>query len=203
MGRYATAPESGGGDFTDVEPGNYAGRCYRIIDLGTTHEEFAGEVKTRTRLMISFELPDEKMNDGRPFSVTWWVTNSLHEKANLRIGLETWRKAKFTPEELDRFDLEAIIGKAGMITVEHNRSGRAVAKGVGPLPKGMTCPPQVNESQTFWLEENGFDRAKFAALPEGIQNLVKKSDEYKAAMMAKMPGVRDRQPGEDDDGPDF
>ncbi len=201
MGRYITAPQGGGGDFAEVPPDNYVGRCYRIVDLGTTHDEFAGEVKARHRLMISFELPGELMNDGRPFSVTWWVTHSFHEKANLRIGLETWRKAKFTEAELQRFDLETILGKAGLVTVAHNNNGRAVAKGIGPLPKGMTCPPQVNDTQVFWIEP--FDRAKFAALAEGIQDMVKKSDEYKAAMMDRLSPPRERQPGEDDDGPDF
>jgi hypothetical protein len=180
MGRYASAPEGGSGDFQDVEPGNYAGRCYRIIDLGTTHEEFEGEVKPRNQVMISFELPDEKMNDGRPFSVSLWVTNSLHEKATLRKVLETWRKRPFTAEELGRFDLQTILGVTGMVTVGKTAKGRAKALGVGPLPKGLVCGDPVNPKQSFWLDE--FTLEKYEALPEGIQGLVAKSDEYKAIM---------------------
>ena len=186
MGRYAREPESGSG-FPDVEPGNYVGRCYRVIELGTTHEEYQGEVKTRNRLMISFELPDELMNDGRPFSVTWWVTNSLHKKANLRIGLETWRKKAFSEEELAGFDLATIAGVPGMVTVTQNARGRSMVAGVGPLPKGMKCGDAVNETSVFFLDE--FDQATFDALPDGIKEMIKKSDEYHALMRPKREPV--------------
>lgn len=187
MGRFAKEPE-GGGDFQDVEPGNYAGRCYRVIELGTTHQEFNSEIKTRNRLMISFELPGEPMDDGRPHSVTWWVTNSLHEKANLRIGLDLWRKRPFTEAELQGFDLAKIIGAPAMVTVQHNKKGRASVAGVGPLPKGMVCGPAVNETTAFFLDE--YSDAKFAALPNGIQKLIMESDEYKAIQMERMNAAR-------------
>ena len=187
MSRFAKEPEGGSG-LPDVEAGNYAGRCYRIVDLGTTHEEYQGEVKTRTRLMISFELPDEKMTDGRPFSVTWWVTNSLHEKANLRIGLETWRKRAFTDAELRGFDLGTIIGVPGMVTVQQNIRGKSSVSGVGPLPKGMICAPAVNPPQAFFLDE--YSDAAFNALPDGIKEMVRKSDEYRAIQKARTSGGR-------------
>jgi hypothetical protein len=213
MGRYAKAPEESG-TFAEVEAGNHVGRCYRIIELGTTHEEFNGETKARNRLMISFELPAELMDDGRPFSVTWWVTNSLHEKANLRIGLDLWRKRPFTEEELQGFDLEKILGVPAMVTVQHNKKGRATVAGVGPLMKGQTCPAAINPPQAFFLDE--FDREKFAALPEGIRTMIQQSDEYKARMRAPAPtpkvaeGIdkddlpwRDDERGEPTDQPNF
>ena len=187
MSRYAKEPEGGGG-LPEVEPGNYAGRCYRIIDLGTTHDEYEGEVKTRTRLMIAFELPSEIMSDGRPFSVTWWVTNSLHEKANLRIGLDLWRKRPFTEEELKGFDLVKIIGVPAMVTVEHTKQKRARVAGVGPLPRGMTCGPAVNPPQTFFLDE--WDDQVWQDMPDGIKDMVRKSDEYRVIQNAKMNAAR-------------
>ena len=196
MGRYARAPEGG---WPELEPNNYAGRCYRIVDLGTTHDEFAGEVKARARLMISFELPDEPMPDGRPYSVTWWVTNSLHEKASLRIGLETWRRRKFTDEELKGFDLKSILGVCGMVTVAHSGSGKARAVGVGPLPKGMVCGPAVNEPMAFFIDE--WDDDLWEKLPDGIKEMVRKSDEYKARRAPGTPGQQMRTDDFDDDIP--
>jgi hypothetical protein len=204
LGRYAKEPEGGAG-LPEVEPGNYIGRCYRIIELGTTHEEFQGETKARNRLMISFELPDERMEDGRPFSVTWWVTNSLHEKANLRIGLDLWRKRPFTEAELQGFDLAKIAGVPATVTVQHNKKGRANVAGVGPLMKNQICPPQVNPSQTFFLDE--FEDEAFAALPDGIRAMVQESDEYKAirrarSQAAQASSYRDKRlPGGDADPP--
>ena len=159
MGRYAREPESGSG-FPDVEPGNYVGRCYRVIELGTTHEEYQGEVKTRNRLMISFELPDELMNDG---------------------------KKAFSEEELAGFDLATIAGVPGMVTVTQNARGRSMVAGVGPLPKGMKCGDAVNETSVFFLDE--FDQATFDALPDGIKEMIKKSDEYHALMRPKREPV--------------
>ncbi len=186
MGRFAKEPE--GGDFTDVEAGNYVGRCYRIIELGTTHDEWQGKPRTRTRLMISFELPDELMEDGRPFSVTWWVTNSLSEKSNLRIGLDLWRKKAFTEEELKGFDLVKILGVPAMVTVERNTKNRANVAGVGSLPKGMTCGPAVNPPQSFFLDE--WDDKVWQEIPQGIQDLIRVSDEYRAIQMARMKAAQ-------------
>jgi hypothetical protein len=200
MSRYAKEPDGGSG-LPDVEPGNYAGRCYRIVDLGTTHEEYQGEVKTRTRLMISCELPDELMTDGRPFSVTWWVTNSLHEKANLRIGLETWRKKPFTTEELKGFDLATILGVPGMVTVQQNVRGKSSISGIGPLPKGMVCGPAVNPKQAFWLDE--YSDEAFNALPDGIKEMVRKSDEYRAIQKARTGSARSADQPEPPRSDDF
>jgi hypothetical protein len=195
MVRYAKHP-----DFQDVEVGNYPGRCYRIIEIGTTHDEFGGKPRSRNRLMISFELPTELMSDGRPFSVTWWTTASLHEKAALRIGLQTWRRKPFTEDELDRFHPSQLIGVPGMVTVDHTKTGKAFAKGVGPLPKGMTCPPAINPPQTFFLDE--WSDAAFEELPDGIKKIIRESDEYKAIMENKAKSLRQQMTGRKEDDKD-
>jgi hypothetical protein len=178
MGRYATDT---GGKFQDAPAGTHMGRCYSIIDLGTQH----GDYGVNNQVMVRFELPEELMDDGRPFSVAAFWTNSTNEKATLRIVLETWRGKPFTQEEIDRFDLEKIIGVPGLVTIGPNKKGRMKIMGVGPLMKGQKCPPQVNPAVTFWLDE--FDRAVFDSLPDGLQAIIKESDEYKARLTTRGP----------------
>lgn len=186
MGRYAK--ESGSGSsFTPAPAGTHVARAFALIDLGTQHGEYAGEPTVRNQVVVQFELPNELMQDGQPFSCSKFYTNSLHEKAALRHDLEAWRGRAFNTEELMQFDLMNVLGKPCMITVQHtvNNAGNTKAKitAVTALPKGMACPPQINASRAFWIDE--WDTEAFLALPEGFRKLIEQSDEYKR---------RDKQP---------
>jgi len=84
-------------------------------------------------------------NDGKQWLVTRQFTLSLHEKAALRKFLVSWRGKQFTPEELQGFDLEKVIGAPCLLQVLHNRSqdGQRVFANVDnimPLPKGFPKP---------------------------------------------------------------
>lgn len=175
MGRYAS---EGGNGFKAAPAGTHVARCYRIIDLGTQHGEYQGQPNVRNQIMVQWELPSELMDDGKPYSVSKFYTNSLSEKATLRADLESWRSRGFTAEELMKFDLMNIIGKPCMVTVVHAESGKAKVTSVSAMPKGMQCPSQVNESDAFWIDE--WDDNKFHALPKKIQDIIVQSDEYKA-----------------------
>ncbi len=177
MGRYAS--DSGGGSFTPAPVGNHVARCFRIVDLGMQHGEYKGQPTRRSQILVSWELPDELIEiegEQRPITTSKFYTNSLGEKANLRKDLETWRGRTFTDDELRKFDLESILGKPCMLTVVGGDNGKTKVASVNGLPKNVQCPDQVNESFTFWLDE--FDEEKFEKLSEGIQGIVKKSEEY-------------------------
>ncbi len=175
MGRYASEPQ--GGDFEKTPEGTHLGICYRIIDLGTTHGEYEGKETIRNRVMISWELPNELMADGRPFSISGFYTNSLSEKAKLRAHLAAWRGRDFTKDELERFDLANILDKAALINVGRTEKGKEKVVSVVSLPKGMTIPKRYNELQTFFLDE--WDDAVWAQIPDGIKRMITESDEYK------------------------
>lgn len=175
MGRYAK--DNGGGDFPQAPAGTHIARCFRLIDLGTQHSEYQGKALARNQVLVSWELPSELMEDGKPFAVSKFYTNSLNEKANLCQHLEAWRGRQFTDDERDGFDLMQILGKPCMVTVTMNDKGKAIVNAVAGLPKGIQCPPQVNPSSSFWMDE--WSDAGFAAIPEGIQKIIKESDEYK------------------------
>lgn len=190
MGRTASQQ----GSFEEPPTGNHIIRCYRMIDLGTQPaQEFQGKIKApRNQVFVGFELPTELMADGRPFTVGAFWTNSLHKKATLRIVLQTWRNKTFTEEELAGFDLEKILSKPGIGTLATKDNGKVGLMGIGPLMAGMTCPPQINETFSFWIDE--WNQAKFDSLPDGIKDIIKNSAEYKAKFVAPRKMSQDNEP---------
>jgi len=181
MGRFAT--DTGSTTYTPAPVGTHVARCFRIIDIGTQHGEYQGKPTRRNQIIIGWELPDELIDteEGeKPIVTSRFYTNSLGEKANLRRDLEAWRGRTFSDEELMKFDLETIVGVPCLLTIVKSDNGKTKVAAVTGLPKGTQCPPQVNESFTFWLDE--FDQEQFNTLSEGIQGIIKRSDEYKEMM---------------------
>ena len=184
MGRYAS--DSGNKEFQQLTPGTHLARCYSIVDLGVQRGEYQGSPTVRNQIVVRWEVPGETIEidgEAKPLTISRFYTNSLNEKSTLRHDLVAWRGREFTAEELMKFDLENILGKACLLTVAHNDKGKARVLAVSGLAKGMTCPPQYNPSEVFWLDE--WDQAKFDALPEGFQRIIKESDEYKARVAGK------------------
>ena len=69
-----------------------------------------------------------------------------------------------------------------MVNVVHktkrngNKSANIVS--VNSLPKGMTCPNQVNE--TFFFDLENFDDTSFDKVSKGLKAMIEKSPEYQA-----------------------
>lgn len=178
MGRFSS--DSGGGSFTPAPVGTHVARCIKLIDLGTQHGEYMGQPTRRNQVLVIWELPDETIEfegEQKPITTSRFYTNSLGEKANLRRDLESWRGKAFTESELDKFDLEAILGAPCLLTIVGGENGKTKVATVSGLPKGMQCPPQVNKSFTFWLDES-FSEEKFVELSDGIKKIVEKSEEF-------------------------
>lgn len=144
-----TVADSGGGDFKLPPEGNHLAVCFALIDMGMQETSFGSKHQVR----MGWELCDELMDDGRPFSVWKNYTASLNEKANLRKDLERWRGRAFTDEELAGFDLKAVVGVPCLVQVTHNESGNgktyANVTGVSSLPKGIQKPERVNDLQVY------------------------------------------------------
>jgi hypothetical protein len=203
MGRYAN--DTGGGDFQHAPIGTHAARCIRLIDLGTQQGEWQGKPTFKNQVLVMWELPDELMEaqdggDGqpRPFIVSKFYTNSLSEKANLRKDLTTWRGRDFTDEELDRFDLQSILGHACLLSVVEKGPGKEGVKvaGVMKLPKGQEVKHPVNPPSAFWLDE--FDQTAFETLSDGIKKIIQKSPEYQEAVGEKQPRSQPKKGSFDD-----
>ena len=168
-----------GEDFPIVPAGTHVARCSWVIDIGTQKTTYKGAEKWLHKVLLGFELPDEKMADGRPFFISNRYTLSLSEKANLRKVLEAWRGASFTEPELDGFDLFKLAGLPCMIAVIHNTNGDktyANIASISKLPKNTQCPDAINPLATFSLAQ--FNPNTLRSLPEWVQKKILQSREY-------------------------
>jgi hypothetical protein len=165
-----------GGDFRSVEPGTHIARCVSIIGIGTHEREWQGVKRLSSELVITWELPFELMDDGRPFVISAFYTRSLHEKSNLRHALKNWRGRDFTPEELRGFELRNVLDKGCQVVCSQNDHGKVRVTSVAGMPKGTQLPPRVNDLKYFDPEE--WDAEAFDSLSDGMKNLITKSFEY-------------------------
>lgn len=179
-----TVSDKGGGDFQQAPVGAHAARCIKIIDIGTQHSEFQGKPTVREQVIITWELPNELMDDGRPFTVSKYYTASLHEKATLRHDLESWRGRAFSEEELTGFSLKNILGKPCMLSIV-DKEGKSRVGGVMALPKGTVVPPQINPSVVFDISE--WDDKVFNSLSEKIKETIMQCDEVKKTKKDRSP----------------
>lgn len=172
--------------FDLVPAGNHLAICYQMIEIGTEEREYQGEKKSAYTVRIVWELPNERkiFNEEKgeqPFSIGKDYTLSMHEKANLRHDLQSWRGKSFTDQEANGFDITKLIAKPCMLNVIHvqSKTGNTYAKiaGVTPVPKGMTVPTQTNES--FIHSYDTWNDQKFASLPEWLRLRIEKTPEFK------------------------
>lgn len=168
--------------FELYEPGTYMGRCISVIDLGTQHSEYMGEPQTKRQCLIVWETPTERFTGEYtgPRTISKFYTQSLNEKANLRKDLESWfGKAMEDGQEVD---LRALLGKPCMLSILVNDKGKNKIAAVMKLPQGSDVPAQENDNTYLDIDEHyslgELDNA-MVGISEGIQNIIKRSDEYK------------------------
>lgn len=194
MGTKASA--TGGKEFELPTAGAVIGRCFMVADLGTQDTSFQGKPKKAHKILLQWELA-ENMQDGRPFAISSRYTLSLFDQALLRQHLESWRGKSFTDEELAGFDVKNVLGHYCLLSIVHNKEGDktyANVKGIMPVPKGMEKPAAVNSDVYFDM-----DTSDIATLPEWVQNVVKKSDEWKAKSSTNATSQNKTSAGKFDD----
>ena len=165
--------------FTPLSAGSHVSRCFSVVDLGTQQSEYLGTKRSQQKLRVSFEVPDELTEDGKPMVVSRNFTASLHENSKFREFLMGWRGRDFTDGELKRFELKAILGKPAILTIVHQeRDGKVYANldRVAPLLKGQTAPDPVNES--IWFDLTNFDQSTYEKLSKYVQETIAKSPEF-------------------------
>lgn len=191
-----------GGTFELCPAETHQARCYIVADLGSQMETFNGETKLTHKLAIVWEL-SAKMSDGRPFAISKIYTASLHEKANLRKVLDSWRGRPFTADELEGFSMAKVVGTSCFVNVIHevDKQGRDRAKisSIMALPRGVPTLPSVND--VVYFDFGNFDEAAFSRLPEWMREMIKKSPEYQSANNGGYPPMVDDVPPMVDDEP--
>ena len=176
-------PQPNGAEFEKAPEGNHVAVCYRVIDIGTQVVEYKGQTKHQRKVQVSWELSDELMEDGRPFTIHNRYTWSMHEKSNLRAHLEAWRGKKFADSDFgdDGFDVENLLGKCCMLQIVHSESGYANIAAVAAMPKGQPKEKEtVNDRVLLSLEPSEFDGNVMNALSESLQDAIRNSPEYQS-----------------------
>jgi hypothetical protein len=187
------AQDSGGGNYKRVPAGNFIGRCYSLIDLGTQRTEGAYGVKDQHKIRLSWELfgEDDDGNpltveiDGKvmPMTISKSYTVSLHEKASLRKDLAAWRGKDFTDEEAKAFDVSKLLGAYCMVNVttsESNGKTYSNVSGLSRLPSALkdAKPAAVHKNVVFDLDAP--DMNVFANFHEKLQDAIRKAPEFQA-----------------------
>lgn len=124
------------GDSTTRTPapaGTHQAVCVDVLDKGMKPNKFKGGA-LQHKVSVVWQI-DELRDDGKRFLLYKQYTLSLHEKATLRLDLESWRGRPFTREEEMGFDVETVIGANCLINVQHNTSeGKTYANVVSVMP---------------------------------------------------------------------
>ncbi len=176
-----------GEGFDPIEAGSYPARVYQMIQLGTI-AGFQGVMQNKVR--IGFELPTEMMvfdqaKGEQPRVISQDYTLSFHEKAKLTKVINACDpKALSVGDDgfMEEFDVETLIGKDCLITIgnkpkKDGTGNYAFIDSCTRLPKGMTCPKQINPTQV--LSFDNWNQETFDKLPDFIKEKIVSSDEYK------------------------
>lgn len=180
----AKKPES---TYTPVPVGNHVARIYKLIEIGTVPEIYMGEEKMMPKMMIGFELLNERKvfteaKGEEPYTINHEFTVSMGKKSNLRKFIENMFGIAFQDEEAYAFDFDNLIGEPLLLNVAHK-----IAKGSGneyafvqsasPIPKGLPVPPAHNP--VVKLNYSEWDEKVFETLPNFLKDKMAKSDEFK------------------------
>lgn len=181
------ATNTGGGDYAPMSSGMYVARCVQMIQIGTVTEMIQGKEKTLHKVRLGFEFPTElkvfkEENREQPYFLSKEYTLSMHEKATLRLHLETWRGKKFSEEESASFDITKLLKVPCMINVVHktsDKTGKTFAEigSISQMMKGVICPEQLNPTTLLSYDE--FDHNVFDSLPDFLKDKIRGSVEYK------------------------
>lgn len=174
--------------YEDPPMGPHPAICYRLIDLGTSEQRgFNGEPpKKKHQIFIGWELcGEDRMSDGRPYTVGKFYTYSMARTATLRKHLESWRGKNFTPDEMgpaakNPFDLETIVGAKCILQLGPSMNGeRVVVDSIGRAMKGLNYPDAPENGQIIFNLAN-YRAVDFEALPDSFKAMVMRSDEWQA-----------------------
>lgn len=135
-------------DFTPAPEGLHQAVCVDVVDKGMVDTFYQGKpTGLKHKIQIRWQITEIEPESGKPFLILSTYTASLHPKAILCQQLEAWRGKKFTESEIERFDVEMLIGVNCQLSVVHNKAGDTTYANVNaivPLGKGMDEIKSIN-----------------------------------------------------------
>jgi hypothetical protein len=142
-----------------------------LYALGTQTSDLYGPNK---KILITYELLDDPMDNGEPFTISKIYTRSFSPKSTLHNDMA---KILGLKELGGKVDISAILGKNCLIHVERtevNGKHRAQIKGVLPLDKRTPVREPINKTILF-----DFDGEIPADCPDWIKKMIQASPEWK------------------------
>lgn len=176
-------PQEPKGEYTPAPAGSHIAACFGVVDLGTQAFVWQGETKINPQIALFFELSNELMENGKPFTIAATMTMSSHKKSKLRSFLEQWRGIAFKDADFGKFDVAKLIGVGCMLNIiQIEKDGKIKSKinGVMRLPKGTNSAALINDKLHFTLDE--FNQGVYDGLSHYWKETIAKSPEYKQAV---------------------
>lgn len=171
----ATYPAKGGKEFTKASAGTHLAVCTLVADVGL--QPGAGAFPDpKIKVFFRFEIPSERLKyekDGAevdgPAVIYHNYAASMNPKANMRKGIESWRGAKFTDVEAEKFDVRKLLGQTCLLQIVHTPDGQYanVANIMAP-PKGT--PKLMQEGTLVYYGPD--DDKQYDSLPKFLQKKV-------------------------------
>ena len=163
--------------------GAHPARIVKIIDFGIQQNKgYDGEMEDTHQVKVTFELPEElhTFDEDKGPQPKWEspfpYKFSYHKKAKLTqhfkpIAGKDWD---------DDFDIENLLGKECLVTIEHKVSdgdtySNIVA--VSAVPSGMKVKDLENDPIYYSIEEHGFEGDVWDMLSDWEQEKILKSQE--------------------------
>lgn len=154
MATYVSANRK---EYRVPDEGLYRAVCIDVVELGMQETPWG----SKEMVALHWALEEKNPDTGKPFEVRARYNRSLNEKSNLYKTLTLWRGRKFTPQELQRFDLDTLIGVNCQVQIVHNldTEGRTWAnvQAVIKAPKGV--PPLTAPSDYVRVRDREEARA--------------------------------------------
>jgi len=139
------------------------------------------------RVLIGWELPKciqeaNEYHEAGPYLVWNEYTCSLHEKANLRKDLESWRGVAFKEADLQRFDLKSLLGQPCLLLLVHTETESGTYCNISAIapPGEIKIPQQTHDSIYFTLES--LDEKLYDSFGKNLQAKIAKSPEYRRSL---------------------
>lgn len=169
-------------EFEKVAPGTHLAVCNMIVDVGLQpgNPKFAGMVDKKTgkpdsrglpcpTVFFRFEVPGSRTAEGQPLVIYVNYRASMNEKATLRKMVESWTGKAMTDVEAEQFDIDALAGRACMISVQHTEDGKyANVKNIMALPNGIPAPKAENPLIVYSTEKD----ADYESLPKFLRDKI-------------------------------
>lgn len=176
MAHRSYAP-AGTENFEIVPAGSHVAVCCLVCFVGWQESMFNGRKEVHPKMLFTWELVNEKMADGKNFTISAIYTDSLHSKANMRKMLECWRSRPFSKEELSGFDIIKVLGTPCIVSVMHlekDKETKARVTAVSKLPKGTAKPEGTVAPLYYTVEPEDPDCCDSMMLPKWIREICHK-----------------------------